>query len=376
VIIVNNVNNFISPGMAGMATVQLPIVLVQLSDGLALRDAAAVADVVVELTPNNRQVSPYYQQPEGLVIIDFSNPTTPVKTNSRVDFSSAHNVFVEETRPYLYVVGTTRLVSFSNSVRVSNGGFLIYSLAEDALNPKLIGNYSDYYVHDLFVHKCGNRFILVAAHIYDNRISILDVTDPASFVVLSSFADTYTTGHNVVMDASCSVLYVTHEAPYAPISVWQLAVDAAGAPLFNSPWGPFNRGILAVNQFAGSMPHNVFVAGNKLWASYYEQGTAVWDISSPLQPVQEGVYLRSNSPSNDSSIWGVFPFVPSSNGLFAYSSDIRNGLQVLQLTPASISSSNATIAALGVLLAISLGAAIALGVYTFVLRRRLSYQQL
>ena len=114
---------------------------------------------------------------------------------------------MEETpnRPYLYAVGMTRMLNFSHTEFVFNGGFIMYDIS-NPLVPKAIANYSDYYIHDLTVQKCGNRYLLVAAHIEDDKVSIIDVTDYNNISVVRTFDDRYSVAHNVVFDATCEYL--------------------------------------------------------------------------------------------------------------------------------------------------------------------------
>jgi hypothetical protein len=158
----------------------------------------------------------------------------------------------------------------------------------------------------------------------------MDATDPHNIIHLKTWADRFSSAHNVVLDKTCTYLYLTHEIAYGPISVWKFPTNASGEPLYTS-WDPLNIGVLSIDLFAGSMPHNVWVKGDELWAAYYRQGTAVWDISNPARPVQMGVFKNIDAPVV-TDIWGTFPYTDT--GL-AYSSDINNGLQVLQLTAVS-----------------------------------------
>jgi hypothetical protein len=379
VIVVNKLDDYISPGMAGTSTVDLPIVLVQKSAGLALKTASEAGQVVVKLNPNNRKISPFYQQPEGLTIVDFSNPEDPQTTHDRSQFSSAHNVFVEEERPYLYVVGMSQLLNFSESVDVYNGGMIVYEIGADPLKPKMIASWDGWYIHDLFVHKCGERHILVAAHINDDTVSIMDATDPANIIVLRNWTDRFAIAHNIVMDETCQYAYLTHEAPFAPVSVWKFDLGEDGKPDYSSPSGPHNVGTLSVNQFQGSMPHNVWRDKNMLWASYYETGSVVWDISTPSLPKLVAVHLKTDAAA-PSSIWGMYPYTGVPN--VVYTSDINNGLEVLELKQVSIpnhSRINSSTIGLLVLFLLALTAAIILAVWMILLKRKLkrsTYQTL
>ena len=80
---------------------------------------------------------------------------------------------------------------------------------------------------------------------------------------------------------------------------------------------------------SGSIPHNPFIKGNKLFISYYHDGVVVFDISNPSVPVQfawHDTYPQNTDYASYKGAWGVYPFLPSGNII---ASDIDNGLFIL-----------------------------------------------
>jgi hypothetical protein len=74
-----------------------------------LKSLIAKSPVTISLSTQNLQTSPYFGPPEGLTIVDITNPYSPVTTHMLNDFSAAHNVYLEENRGLLYVCGMSAL---------------------------------------------------------------------------------------------------------------------------------------------------------------------------------------------------------------------------------------------------------------------------
>lgn len=90
--------------------------------------------------------------------------------------------------------------------------------------------------------------------------------------------------------------------------------------------------------YAGFVAHNPFIVGNRnLIASCYQDGTLIYDISNPSNPVLTGFFdtypqygantgVYNPSTSYDGN-WGSYPFYPS--GLI-FSNDMENGIFILK----------------------------------------------
>ena len=89
--------------------------------------------------------------------------------------------------------------------------------------------------------------------------------------------------------------------------------------------------------YSDFVAHNPFILGNKfLVASCYQDGTLIYDISNPSNPVMTGYFDTypqggANTGVYSSSIyegnWGSYPFFPS--GLI-FSNDMTNGIFILK----------------------------------------------
>eukprot|EP01130_Rhizamoeba_saxonica_P003842 TRINITY_DN1593_c0_g2_i1.p1 TRINITY_DN1593_c0_g2~~TRINITY_DN1593_c0_g2_i1.p1 ORF type:complete len:616 (+),score=130.84 TRINITY_DN1593_c0_g2_i1:34-1848(+) len=329
VIFVNSIDDETFPGMTGSSTnVNIPGVLVGKSDGLSFKSALENGPVNVTLTAENKQVSPLYSPPEGLTILDLSDPYKPTMfARDRTDFKFAHNLYIEEDRPWMYICGMSDRTEDQDKRHylVANGGMMIFDLSKgpSALPEPIIWNTT--YIHDLTVQNCDGKYILFGAAIYDDYVYVLDADDPKNLKLITKFHGRNGMSHNVWVDKTCSVMYVTHEQEHLPISVWGFGKDENG----DNIWNVVNYlGSISINAFHGALPHNVFSKGDELWASYYSEGVAVWDISDPYLPILKGHYDTNNFTHGFHGVWGVYPYASSG---YIYGSDIEGGLFVLEL---------------------------------------------
>jgi hypothetical protein len=86
----------------------------------------------------------------------------------------------------------------------------------------------------------------------------------------------------------------------------------------------------------GSVPHNPFILGNLLVASYYHDGVVFYDLTDPANVQEVGYYDTEPDNTNYSGYdgcWGVYPFLPSGRII---ASDVLNGLFVLEMSSALI----------------------------------------
>eukprot|EP00005_Dracoamoeba_jomungandri_P005977 CAMPEP_0174261528 /NCGR_PEP_ID=MMETSP0439-20130205/11478_1 /TAXON_ID=0 /ORGANISM="Stereomyxa ramosa, Strain Chinc5" /LENGTH=601 /DNA_ID=CAMNT_0015346011 /DNA_START=75 /DNA_END=1880 /DNA_ORIENTATION=- len=336
VVIINDVDQVVYPGMAGEPDgINITGVLIGRTDGDHFKDLLDQGTTVtVSLTHNNLQQDPLYSPPEGLTIIDMSDPRDPeLVTRRRTEFQFSHNVFVEFDRPYLYVCGMSDRqegqIGFGD---LSNGGLFVYDISENTTDPRLISVWNESYIHDMMVAECEGSYILFTAAIYDDYVYIFNATDPSNLVELLRYHGRQGMAHNIWVDKTCQVMYVTHEQGHEPITVWEFFKDEEGKILWQDE--PKYLGSLSVNQFEGSLPHNVFVEDDILWSSYYSEGVVAWDISEPTKPSLLAHEDTSDFTSGFFGVWGVYPFASSG---YVYASDREEGLFVLELKRSSSS---------------------------------------
>jgi choice-of-anchor B domain-containing protein len=288
---------------------------------------------------NQSYIQPWLQQ-DGLVIIDLTyalQPTTAIKNNSI--FYTAHNIQVEHDwtnvtapcewcRPFAYAVG----VGASPGNSLQRGGFVILDLT-DRLAPTVAGVWDTTYIHDIVVQfrevSPNNntwKFVGYAAAIYSIAgktpgLYFIDVSDPANPVTLASYNTSYNYTHNCWPTDDGTFLYVTHEQVNSPITIWNITDIYHAVEVGKLFITPENDNIVA---------HNVHVRGNRLWISYYAIGTAVYDITDPVNPILYGVYDTSpDIKSGMGGTWGVYPYAEN---YLVYASDMSNGMFVLNLT--------------------------------------------
>lgn len=315
-------------GPAGQA-----LALVGLCDGTAIVDVAdPAAPAVLATVPGPRSVwrdiktfghyayvvhdTVHATDPAGAAIgvqiIDLADPAFPVVATLADGFDRAHNLFIDEARAHLYVVGWNG----------STHGFRIYDLAADPESPSFLGQWDERYVHDLSV-----RGTTAYAAALADGLWFVDVSDPAAPVTLDHV--TYTQDlpgggtldqftHNVWTDATGSVAVVTDEQVNQRVKVFDVADPAAAAK------------IAEYEALPGILPHNAFVLGERAYVSYYSEGAVVLDLSDPTAPCEIGYYDTFVGPGTEIGAWGIYPFTAS--GLL-YVSDITGGLYVLELEP-------------------------------------------
>jgi hypothetical protein len=358
VLMINPVDNIIYPGMEGdPENLTIPTMLLGLSDGTLLATTSLNGtDVVVTMTADNKQESDFFEPSEGLWVIDMSEADSPRQWLRRDWFRFAHNVAMDEERGLMFTVGMSGAPGTDTRPEyVTNGGFMVFDVSTNQTDPTLIGEWNTTYVHDMISRQCEGQWLAFTADIYDDDCYVVNMTDPTNPTTIMSWPARMGWAHNIWLDDTCEVAYVTHEDYRAPVSVWRFRRDADTA-LLRFDLAPVYQGMLHVNQFGDSMPHNVHVEGDILWASYYDDGVIAWDITIPWEPK----FMAQSPIEVDSgcSTWGVYPHHPAHGGQVAYASDMYCGFYVLELQDLSQTSSSSEDTAV-VTLSVSLGLSVA-----------------
>jgi choice-of-anchor B domain-containing protein len=237
----------------------------------------------------------------GLDIVDLGDPDHPAKVRTwNETFASAHTVYVDQERGLLYANGT-------------QSGMHVLDLTQDPTNPREVGRFTDFYVHDCYGR--GDR--LYAAAIRNGFLATLDVSRPDAVRELAHFATGGAFTHNAWLTRDGRFLFTTDERSGAPLEGWDL--------LQSPP--------LKVSQYIaapGTIPHNVMVDGDRLVVSHYTEGVHVLDVSDPTRPRLMGFYDTYPGASNGfNGAWGAYVF-PASNLIVV--SDINGGLFVVEYT--------------------------------------------
>lgn len=260
---------------------------------------------------------------EGMMILDMRQaPDTIIQSYfSNALFNSSHTITLDTTSGRIYLNGTNAM----------NQGLLILDVKTNPDTPALLSAVNlaaigaGGYVHDSYVQRdtvyasCG--FLGLFA---------VDCTDPLNCKPLGQTeAGGY--NHNSWASADGRYLYYTEEIPDGrPIQI--VAIDDLAEGLVGR--GSFLDNLLEPGAAVPkAIPHNVYIQGNLLFNSQYEDGLLVYDIADPLNPVLVAYY--DTHPQNTVyngyyGNWGNYPWLPSGT---IVAGDMQNGLYLLRLDP-------------------------------------------
>jgi choice-of-anchor B domain-containing protein len=257
----------------------------------------------------------------GFQIFDMATlPTTvTLKYQGNSYFKRGHAAWVDGNK--LYVSGVT----YSNNTTSSMN---VYSLATPTAPVLLRQLKQDYsfitYVHDMFVRNdtvyahCGNQ----GMYVFKFNTATNTFTQLGSLTTYSSQGY----NHSSALTPNGQTLVFTDEVPAG------LPIKVANVSNLS------NIQVLATtNQFSQTTPHNPFMVSNSLcFMSSYQDGTQLYNISTPSVPVLAGyfdTYYQAGGNNNNWSgddyqgQWGMYPYFPSKN-IFAL--DQKNGIFMLK----------------------------------------------
>jgi len=241
------------------------------------------------------------EAPTGLDIVDLRDPDRPVKLRTWSEtFQSAHSLWIDAETGRLYAHGTQT-------------GMHVLDLTGDPTNPRELGRFTDFYVHDSYTR--GNR--LYAAAIREGFLATLDVAQPGAIREIARFSTGGSFTHNAWLTRDGRYLFTTDERAGSPLEGWDLL---ASPPLRVSTY------IAA----PGTIPHNVMIDGDRLVVSHYTEGVHMLDVRDPERPRLMGFYdTYPGGSTGFNGAWGAYIF-PGSNLIVV--SDINGGLFVVEYT--------------------------------------------
>ena len=247
----------------------------------------------------------------GVMIVDLSGlptsaPYTYFTDGGNLDAIHALHIDTAYARMYLYGANGTALAD----------GAQVYSLS-DPTAPVRIGSYqTNGYVHD---GEARNN-ILYASHIYSGIVSICDMTDPTTPVVLGTVSTPTNFSHNTWLNDAGTVMFTTDENDNSYFGAYDVT-DPTDIQLLDKiqlPTVPVSGGIV----------HNVYVYNDFLVASYYVHGIVVIDAHEPNELVLMEQYDTSPLTGNNmEGAWGVCPYYADSTII---ASDMQEGLFVFK----------------------------------------------
>lgn len=240
------------------------------------------------------------------------------------EFGSAHNIFINETSGYAYVVGTNRNGPFS-------GGALFINI-QNPTSPVFEGGFAaGGYSHDVQVitytgpdNNHTGKEILVGSN--ENEVVIADVSDKSNPTIISTI--TY------------SNIGYTHQGWFTE----DLNYFIVGDELDERDFGNNTRTLVfdltdldnPVFDFdylgpTAAIDHNGYPNGNDYFLANYRAGVRVLDLSQIGSNTLTEIGFFDTYPENDNAafngVWNVYPFFESGNIVI---SDIERGLFIIR----------------------------------------------
>jgi choice-of-anchor B domain-containing protein len=237
------------------------------------------------------------------------------------DFRNAHNIAINEDSGFAYVVGTNTCSEGLHMIDIS-----------EPLNPVFAGCHSDFETHDTQcvsylgpdVDHLGSEICASSAK---DRVEIVDVTDKGVPVSLSQ--TTYAQlgfVHQAWLTEDHQYLLVGDEFDERNFSVptrtHVIDVSDLDAPSY----------VFAYDASTGSIDHNLYVHGNRVFEANYTSGLRVLEFGDLGNREMAEVAFFDTFPAGAGTefdgAWSVYPYLPSGNVIV---SDITNGLFILQV---------------------------------------------
>ncbi|MHC4380435.1 MAG: LVIVD repeat-containing protein [Planctomycetota bacterium] len=238
----------------------------------------------------------------GVQIVDLTNPESPnlVTTFGTGLWSHAHNIAIDTGAGIAYVVGAD-----------PSPGVAVLDLASPTA-PVFLTNYDTHEVHDAEVKNGLAHF----AELHDGRYRILDVSSLPTITSLDSVVTPDGVTHNVSPNPTDTIAATTDESNSGGIAIYDIS-------------DPNDIQLLSTWKNSDATVHNVLIAGDRAYVSWYSFGFACLDISDPANPQQIAAFDSSGASGfGFDGTWGVYPHAAS--GL-VYLSDQDNGLYVVRI---------------------------------------------
>ncbi len=266
----------------------------------------------------------------GIQVMDLreiDNGTVTLVQNARPSgHSSTHNIVSNVDSGYLYLVGAN----------IGNGGLVAIDVQTDPASPRVAGQWSSMYIHDAQVVSYtegpyAGREIAFCLSGFNNGWSqtglrIVDVTDKSNmFTISSAFWSGAQYAHQGWLDEDHHYFYIDDEldeyyGTSSQTTTRIFDVSDLTNPVFA---GTASSGL-------GSIDHNLYIKGDRMFQANYRAGLRVFDISTPTQP-EEIAYFDTYPADNEAAFngaWSNYPYLPSGTILI---SDIERGLFLVKL---------------------------------------------
>lgn len=293
--------------------------LVGVYDGFSIvdiTDPANPEEVFFEPGPGTIWREPFYYNGHaycvteaggGLLIVDMSplpgstNLQTNYYTGTTITWSAAHTMFIDSVSARGYIYGSDH----------DEGGAIILDLS-DPMNPTDLGQWNDHYIHDGYV-----RGDTLWAACLENGVYMVDVSNPAAPVNMTSWFTPSVFAHNVWPSDDNAYCYTTDEVNSAFITGYDMA-DLQNVAETDKVRHPLSEGVI---------PHNTHFLDNYIITSHYRDGVTIHDVSDPSNIILTGYYDTSPLAGGGfNGAWGAWPYLPSGNIIV---SDMEEGLFII-----------------------------------------------
>lgn len=242
--------------------------------------------------------------------------------NHITSFGNAHNIVINEDTGYAYVVGANTFGGGPHFFNIQNpsspideGGYSTAGYSHDAQVITYNGPDTDY----------TGREIYIGSQIYNDVVTILDVTDKNSVIPISTISYQQSVyPHQGWFTDNQQYFILGDEGDEGSGKKSRTLVfdfsDLDNPNLHMQYFGPTE-----------AIDHNGYVNGNTFYLSNYRAGVRMIDISSLASSSMTEVgffdtYPENNFPDFD-GIWNVYPYFDSGNIIL---SDTRQGLFVIK----------------------------------------------
>lgn len=265
----------------------------------------------------------------GLQIFDLTRLRNVVDPPETFDadalfslFDSAHNIVINEDKPYAYIVGTNRSSNYQ-------GGTIIVDI-ENPTNPVYL-NTIEGYSHDAqVITYTGPDTEHVGKEIFvgsnENKIVIVDITDKANPIQIASI--------------SYSNVGYTHQGWFSQDQKYFIVGDELDELNFGNntksiilDFSDLDNPIFHFNYLGPTLAidHNGYTKGETFFVANYSAGLRMIDISNIEMMTMAEIGYFDTYPENDTAAfegaWSVYPYFPSGNIII---SDINRGLFVVR----------------------------------------------
>jgi len=265
----------------------------------------------------------------GMQVFDLTklrNVTSPQSFSSDAVFtgvSSCHNIVINESKAVAYLVGCNTYSGGVHFVDISNptspqdlGGYAAAGYTHDAQVVTYNGPDTEHLGKEIYI---GSN---------ENKVVILDVTDPSNVIELSTFTYSQTKyTHQNWLTENHRYLFIGDELDEVNFGNNTKTIIADLQDLDNPSFSFDYYGTTE------AIDHNGYVKGNWFYIANYRAGLRVIDISAlasdPSSINEIGFFdtYPSNNGSGFNGLWSVYPFFDSGNIIL---SDIESGLFVVK----------------------------------------------